>query len=265
MITSLRIFIPALFFIGTSLTFNSFAADKTVIVSAAASLKDSFIEAGHEFERNHPGTKVVFNFSSSNQLAGQIEQGAPVDVFASADLSHIKRLTNKSLVADYALLAKNKLTLIVSKKTKIKIDTIGDLSNKGLRLIMTAKQVPIASYTRQFLKSVDQAGLYGADYGSRVLANTISEEPDVRMAVMKVAMGDGDAGIVYVSDVTGDMKNKVKIIPIEDQFNVVAEYGLALIKNSANSETAKALYNYLLSPNGQAVIVKTGLLPAQSK
>jgi molybdate transport system substrate-binding protein len=264
MMKSNRAILLSLLFLG-SLAVNSHAAAESLVVSAAASLKDAFVEAGKIFERDHPGTKIAFNFSSSNQLASQIEQGAPVDVFASADISHIRRLAGKNLVAENSVVAQNKLTVIVSKNTAMKIDSLADLSNKGLRLIMASKQIPVAGYARQFLKNVDQTGMYGADYSSRVLGNTVSEEPDVRMVAMKIALGEGDAGIVYVSDITGDVKNKIRTIAIADELNVVAEYGVAIIKSSAHPETARAFYSLLLSPKGQAILVKSGLLSAQTK
>ena len=252
------------FLLCTCLAFNS-QAEEQLVVSAASSLKDAFAEIGRAFEQDHPGKKVSFNFAGSNQLANQIEQGAPVDVFASADMACIKRLVNKNLTSEYAVLAKNKMIMIVSKSSKMKIDALPDIADKGVRLIVPVKQVPAAIYARQILTNADQAGMYGADFSSRVMSNAVSEEPDVRMVVMKVAMGEGDAGIVYASDVTGDMRNKLRVIALPGQLNAVAEYGVAIVKNSSHQDTAKAFYNLLLSPKGESILVKSGLLPAQTK
>ncbi|HET7831375.1 MAG TPA: molybdate ABC transporter substrate-binding protein [Gallionella sp.] len=240
-------------------------AEEQLVVSAASSLKDAFVEIGKVFEGEHPGKKISFNFAGSNQLANQIEQGAPVDVFASADMAYIQRLANKNLTGDAAVLAKNKMVLIVSKSAKVKIDALPDLANKGVRLIVPAKQVPAAIYARQVLAKAEQSGAYGAGFSSRVLANAVSEEPDVRMAVMKIAMGEGDAGIVYASDVAGDVRSKVRVIALPEQFNAVAEYGAATVRNSAHAETAKAFYAFLQSSRAESILVKSGLLPAQSK
>ena len=259
-----RAILAASFLVFGCLSFNS-QAEQVLVVSAAASLKDVFNEAGKIFEQENPGTKVAFNFSGSSQLAGQIDQGAPVDVFVSADMSHINRLAGKGLIAESSIVAQNKLAIIVSKVSPEKIETLEDLSKKGLRLIMAAKQVPVAVYALQFLKKVDQAGIYGADFSSKVLRNTISEEPDVRMVAMKVAMGEGDVGIVYVSDVTGDIKNKIKTIAIADQFNVIADYGIAIVKGTSHPAAAKAFYGFIRSARGQALLAKGGLLPAASK
>ena len=259
-----RAIVLSFFLLGNCLALNT-QAEEQLVVSAASSLKDAFVEIGKTFERDHPGKKVSFNFAGSNQLTNQIEQGAPVDVFASADMAYVKRLVNKNLTAEYAVLAKNKMIMIVSKSSKMKIDALPDLAGKGVRLIVAAKQVPAAIYARQILMNADQAGLYGADFSSRVMGNAVSEEPDVRMVVMKVAMGEGDAGIVYASDVTGDVRNRVRVIAIPDQLNAVAEYGVAIVKNSSHQDTAKAFYSLLLSPKGEAILVKSGLLPAQTK
>jgi molybdate transport system substrate-binding protein len=162
-------------------------------------------------------------------------------------------------------MAHNKLIVIVSKNSSMKIEGLADLAKKGVRLIIAGSQVPAGRYARQFLQKADQAGSYGTDYGSLVLGNIVSEEPDLRMVAMKVAFGEGDAGIVYISDVKGDVGNKVRTIAIADQMNVVAEYGIAIVKSSAQPETAKAFYSLLLSSKGQAFLTKSGFLPAQTK
>ncbi len=249
----------------SSLSVSSYAEEQTLVVSAATSLQDSFIEAGKIFENDHPGTRIAFNFASSNQLANQIEQGAPVDVFASADLTLLKRLADKDLITGNSILTRNKLVVVVSKNSSIQIDGLADLAKKGLRLILAGSQVPAGRYARQFLQKADQARSYGTDYNMHVLGNIVSEEPDLRMVAMKIAFGEGDAGIVYVSDVTRDMENKVRTIAIPDQLNVIAEYGIAIVKSNTHPEAAKAFHSLLLSPKGQAIFSKNGFQPAQTK
>jgi molybdate transport system substrate-binding protein len=236
-----------------------------IVVSAAASLQGSFLEAGKIFEHDHPGTRIAFNFASSNQHANQIEQGAPVDVFASADMSLLKQLAGNNIITENSVIAHNKLTVIVSKNSSMKIEGLADLAKKGVRLIIAGSQVPAGRYARQFLQKADLTGSYGTDYSLRVLGNIVSEEPDLRMIAVKVAFGEGDAGIVYVSDITGDVENKVRTIAIPDQLNVIATYGIAIVKSSAHPENAKAFYSLLLSPKGQAILTKNGLQPALTK
>ena len=264
MMRSMFVTVMSFLFFG-SLAVNSYAAEQTIVVSAAASLQDSFIEAGRIFEQDHPGTRIAFNFASSNQLANQIEQGAPVDVFASADMSLLKRLAGSNIITENSVMARNKLTVIVSKSASMKIEGLADIAKKGVRLIIAGSQVPAGRYARQFLQKADQAGSYGTDYSLRVLGNIVSEEPDLRMVAMKVAFGEGDAGIVYVSDIAGDVGNKVRAIAIEDKLNVMAEYGIAIVKSSTHPDAAKAFCSLLLSPKGQAIFTKNRLLPAQIK
>ncbi len=233
-----------------------------IVVSAATSLQYSFLEAAKLFERDHPGTRILFNFASSNQLANQIEQGAPVDVFASADMSILNRLADNNMITENSVMAKNKLTVIVSKSSSMEIEGLADLAKKRVRLIIAGSQVPAGRYARQFLHKMDQTGSYGSDYSLRVLDNIVSEEPDLRMIAVKVAFGEGDAGIVYVSDVTRDMENKVRTIAIADPLNVIATYGIAIVKSSAHPEAAKAFYSLWLSPKGQAIFTKNGFQPA---
>jgi molybdate transport system substrate-binding protein len=236
-----------------------------IVVSAATSLQYSFLEAAKIFESDHPGTRILFNFASSTMLANQIEQGAPVDVFASADMSILNQLAGNNIITENSVMAKNKLTVIVSKSSSMKIEGLADLAKKGVRFILAGSQVPAGRYARQFLQKADQAGSYGTDYNSLVLGNIVSEEPDLRMVAMKVAFGEGDAGIDYVSDIAGDVKSKVRTIAIPDQLNVIAAYGIAIVKSSAHPDTAKAFYSLLLSPKGQAILTKNGLLPVQTK
>jgi molybdate transport system substrate-binding protein len=204
-------------------------AAERVVVSAAASLKDAFIDLARSYEQERPGIKIAINFASAAQLASQIEQGAPVDLFASADLTQVHRLANQGLLADWTVFVRNKLVIIVSREAKAPIAAVDGLAAKGVRLITAARQVPIREYTEQFLKKVDDNGLYGADFRQRVLRNIISEELDVRMAAVKVGLGEGDAAIVYATDVAADIRDKVRTIEIPEELNVTAEYGLALV------------------------------------
>ncbi len=236
-----------------------------ILVSAATSLQYSFLEAGKIFESDHPGTKIAFNFSGSNQLANQIEQGAPVDIFASADMSLLKQLAGNNLTTENSVLAKNKLTVVVANNAKMKIEGLADLAKKGVRIIVADSQVPAGRYARQILQKADQAGSYGADYSLHVLGNIVSEELDLRMMAMKVAFGEADAGIIYVSDMAGEVRNKVRTIAIAEHLNVTATYGIAIVKSSAHPGIAKAFYDFLLSPEGQQILTKNGLLSAQTK
>lgn len=235
-----------------------------LVISAAASLKDVVQEAGRRFEQHHPNCKVHYNFSNSAQLSSQIEQGAPVDIFASADMADVQRLADKRLIADRAVLARNALAVIVSKQAAGRIRTLQDLAGPNIRLVLAAPRVPIARYARQFLGNADRAGTYGPDYSTRVLKNLVSEEPDVRMIVTKVALGEGDAGIVYISDVTKDVRDKLGTIEIPKKLNVVANYGVGIVRNSPNPNAAVHMYEMLRSKEFAEICIKHRFLPPQS-
>lgn len=232
-------------------------------ISAAASLKNAVTEVGALFAKHHPHCKLHYNFSNSVQLASQIEHGAPVDVFASADIADVRQLGDKQLIAEQSILARNTLTVIASKSSG-KVRALPDLAAQGVRLVFTAPRVPIARYTRQFLARADKAGAYGPDYAQRVTANVVSEEPDVRMVATKIALGEGDAGIVYISDVTPDLRDKVTVIPIPKDYNVVAEYGIGMVREARHPAAAREFYKLMRSAEGSRILVKHGLLPAHA-
>jgi molybdate transport system substrate-binding protein len=235
------------------------AAVERVMVSASASLKDAFLDLARAYEREHSGVKIKINFAGAAQLASQIEQSAPVDLFASADLTQIRRLVDRKLAADWTVFARNRLVVIVSRQPSVPIASIGELGRMGVRLITAARQVPIREYTEQCLKSLDDSRLYGADFRRRVLANVISEELDVRMAAVKVGLGEGDAAFVYATDVTSDIKGKVDVLEVPDALNVMAEYGLAL--TSADRDASLGLYQHVLGSEAQRRLAAFGFIP----
>src|SRR5579875_1488495 len=172
-------------------------------VFAAASLTDAFNELGGVFESQQPGVRVVFNYGPSSGLRTQIEQGAPADVFASADEAQMRLAQQNGVIAgEPRVFARNELVLITPHDNPGGIATLADLARPGLRLVTTGPQVPIGAYTRQLLQTLSADPAYGADFAERVLANVRSEENDVRAVVAKVALGEADGGIVYSSDVT---------------------------------------------------------------
>jgi molybdate transport system substrate-binding protein len=233
------------------------AAELTV--SAAASLKNSMLQAAKVFEKEYPDVKINFNFASSHHLAQQIQQGAPVDLFASADTQHTQTLVAQNKASLPAVLAKNKLTIIAATSSSIKKSA--DLAQPHLKMIMATPNTPITQYTHQLLKNLNS--IHGPNYEASVLSNKVSEELDARMITLKIALGAGDAGVVYASDITPDLANKIRVIPIEKPFNIVATYSMVLISKTKKLPQAQQFYNFLLSPAGQNILVKNGFLPAK--
>ncbi len=235
------------------------AAAETVVVSAAASLKDAFTEVGAAFKGQHPYMTVRLNVAGSPHLAGQIEQGAQVDVFAAADPLEVDRLASKNLVLERATIARNRMVVIVASGHARRITQVGDLATERVRLIIGTAQLPAGRYAREFIRKVHAAGVYDR-FQERVLANVVSEETDVRSIALKVALGDGDAGVVYVSDITADIRDKVTVVLIPSSYNVAAEFVLARVSSGANAHGGRAFYEFVRSPAGVAILVKNGFL-----
>jgi molybdate transport system substrate-binding protein len=220
----------------------------TVVVFAAASLTDAFKTIAATFERAHPGASVQFNFGGSSTLVRQIRDGAPADVFASADEATMQTAADGGdLVGPARIFALNRLVIAVPPGNPNRIGSLADLTRSGLTLALAAPQVPAGKYAAEAFK---KAGL---------AVPAASQELDVRAVLNKVALREVDAGIVYVTDAhAGD--GKVDAVPIPDQYNVTARYPIAVLKEATNARAAAAFVDYVLSDGGQAQLRDFGFL-----
>ncbi|HEX5692660.1 MAG TPA: molybdate ABC transporter substrate-binding protein, partial [Roseiflexaceae bacterium] len=218
-------------------------------VFAAASLTAAFQEIGKNFEAAHPGTKLSFNFAGSQQLAQQIAQGAPADVFASANQSQMKNVVASGQVAaDSAhTFAHNRLVVIYPQDNPAKLSTLHDLARPGVKLVLAAKEVPVGGYALDFLAKASKLPDYTASYSATVLANVVSYEENVKAVLGKVVLGEADAGIVYRSDVSPNSIDQIGTLDIPDQLNTVADYPIATITGSPHGELAQSFVGYVLS------------------
>ena len=232
---------------------------QTLTVYAAASLTDAFTEMGKAFEGSHPGVIVAFNFGGSQNLRTQIEQGAPVDVFASANDKEMAALITQKMIQAGApkVFLTNQMVVILPKENSAGIVSLEDLGKPGLKLVLAAEDVPAGRYAREILKKLST--MFGAEYMDRVLANVVSNEDNIRQAVTKVQLGEADASIVYVSDAVAvpDLQN----IEIPPEMNVVAQYSIARLAEAANPELADDFIEYVLSVEGQATLKTWGFTP----
>lgn len=229
----------------------------SLTVFAAASLRDVFANLGAGFERDRPGVKVQFNFAGSQELRTQLEHGAPADVFASADTKHMDAARTGGLVEAPQLFATNAPVIVVPVDNPGKVKSIGDLAMVK-RLVIGTPEVPIGNYTLQIL---DKArAQFGPDFPARVQAHVASRELNVRQVLTKVMLGEADAGIVYRTDArsAGD---KVRIIEIPAQFNVVAEYPVAAVARAPHPDLARAWIALLTGPTGQTALADAGFGP----
>ena len=242
------------------------AAEPELTVFAAASLTGAFQEIGGMFEQAHPGTRVRFNFAGSQQLATQLEQGAIADVFASADQRWMDYAAEKDLLAGEArLFAHNRLVVIVPSTNPARIGRLQDLAKRGVKLVVAAEAVPVGAYTRQSLAKLAQAPDFPADYDRRVLANVVSQEENVKAVVTKVQLGEADAGVVYASDAMGSVARHLRVFPIPDEQNVIADYPIAALKGATAPSAAKDFIGLVLAPEGQAVLQRFGLIPVTAQ
>lgn len=225
-------------------------------VFAAASLTESFKEMATNYQKAHANVKLVFNFAGSQALVQQMTSGAPSDVFASADQANMKKASDAGLVTSSQVFAKNRLVVIIPTSNPGKINTLKDLANKGVKIDTEASSVPAGKYSLQVLDNLGKSADYGTTYESAVKANFVSQEDNVKAVVQKVQLGEADAGFVYKTDVTAAVASKVQVIDIPDNFNVIASYPIAVTKNSTHQSDAQAFVQFVLSPDGQAVLTK---------
>jgi molybdate transport system substrate-binding protein len=237
---------------------------QSLTVFAAASLTDAFEEIADAFETENAGVEVLFNFAGSSDLAAQLVEGAPADVFASANNSQMTVAVEGGRIAGRPrTFVKNRLVLIVPSNNPADIMTLRDLANAGVQLIIAAPDVPVRTYTDILLERLAADPAYSEEYRTAVFNNVVSEEQNVRQVAAKVALGEADAGIVYVSDVTPDISDQVIAIPIPDYLNTIATYPIAVTSDTVNADLAQAFVDYVLSDTGQDILVNWNFISSR--
>lgn len=231
------------------------AAPTELVVFAASSLTDAFTEMAQAFEQENGGTAVILNFASSSQLAVQLGEGASADVFASANQRQmvVAITAGRVAAAEAVPFATNRLTILVPADNPAQISALADLSQPGIQLVLAAPGVPVRQYTDEILARL------GDDLAQSVYANLVSEEKNVRQAAAKVALGEADAAIVYTSDVTPEIANRVQQIAIPDDQNVTAVYPIAPLTDAMQPDLARQFIQFIHSPAGQEILLKWGL------
>jgi molybdenum ABC transporter molybdate-binding protein len=239
------------------------AEPKTLTVLAAASLTESFTELGKMFEAQNPGVTVTFSFAGSQDLAQQLEQGIPADVFASASKKYMDAVVGSKRVVKYdpKTFVTNRLVAIYPKDNPAGLTELKDLAKPGLKVDLADKSVPVGQYSLDFLDKASQDENFGAGFKDDVLKNVVSYENDVKSVVSKVALGEADAGIAYITDYNA-AADKLGKLDIPDALNTVATYPIAAITDSKYPDLASAFVALVLSPEGQDVMAKYGFIPA---
>jgi len=235
---------------------------RTLTVFAAASLQAPFAALGDSLERSRPGLKVTFSFAGSQTLALQVQQGAPADVFASADDRWMTAVKDSGHVrGEPRVFVHNELIVIIPASNPGHITELADLGRPKLKLVLAADAVPAGRYARTVLANLAQLPGYGADFANRVTANVVSNEENVKSVLTKVQLGEADAGVVYGSDVTGSAADHVSTIGIPAAANVIADYSIAVLTHAPDREDAVAFVALVLSRVGQRVLAARGFTP----
>jgi molybdate transport system substrate-binding protein len=234
---------------------------RTLTVFAAASLTDAFKEIGTNLEATNPGVSVTFNFAGSQTLSAQLIQGAVADVFASANKTEMDKLVAANLIpADAPInFLTNQLIVILPSNNPANLQGLQDLAKPGLKLVLADQTVPAGKYALQILDNMAKDASYGADFKTRVLANVVSNETDVKQVVAKVQLGEADTGIVYISDSIA--APELKTIQIPANLNVIARYPIAALATASQPKLAADFIAYVLSSDGQAILKKWGFTP----
>jgi molybdate transport system substrate-binding protein len=219
------------------------AAKAQLTVYAAASLTDVFpaIDKGEKY-----------SFAGSNALAAQIQQGAPADVFASANTTLPLQLFQAGFCSKPVVFTRNTLVIVVPKSNPANIHNVYNLTKSGVKIDIAAKGVPVGSYTLQILQNMNLS--------SAVLKNVVSQETDVREVLSKVALGEADAGFVYSTDAK-TVPGKVKVIKVPAWAQPKVQYGICVVSSSSQKPAAKAFIKRVLSKTGQKKLHQFGFLP----
>ena len=217
----------------------------SLTVSAAASLGTAFDEIAAEFEDAHPNVEVrPISYDGSSTLANQIIEGAPVDVFASADEKNMAKVVDAGLAADPTLFASNTLVIVVPAGNPAGIGSLADLAAPGKTVVLCAPEVPCGAASQTLLAN---AG---------VAVTPASSEQNVTAVLTKVAAGEADAGLVYATDALGDAD--VESIVPEGASDVVNHYPIVALKDAPDAAVAAAFVDFVTGDKGQAILSRLG-------
>lgn len=235
--------------------------EETLVVFAAASLREAFTALSTDFERTHPGVEVIFNFAGTQELRTQLEHGATVDVFAAADQRHMDELVRASRATNPVTFAHNEPVIVVSHESAGAIRSLADLPSAA-RIVLGTPEVPIGRYSLQILERA--RATLGSDFRARVEAKVVSRELNVRQVLTKVSLGEAQTAIVYRTDALS-APGRVSVVPIPPEINVTADYPIAVVTSALHPKLARAWVDLVLSPEGQRALASAGFAAASGE
>lgn len=235
---------------GTEVGSSNGGGESSLAVYAASSLTEAFGDIGAIYEDEHQGSAVRFSFESSSTLASQIVEGAPADVFASADSVQMSVVEDEGLAEDPVPFATNRLVVITPRDNPEDIETPEDVAREGVKLVLGAPEVPVGAYAREMF------GRLGLREEAEV--NVVSNEEDVKAVVSKVALGEADAGVVYRTDLTSEVEDDLLVVEIPKGASPKAMYPIATLSEAPNSASAQEFVDLVTSQAGTRVLGKYG-------
>ena len=233
------------------------APPAALTVYGAASLKGALEQLKAAYESGHAGTTLTISTDSSAALATQIEQGAPADVFLSADITNPMKLVDSGLAdGDAVNFAGNVLTVVVPVDNPGKLTSPADLARSGIKVIAAGDDVPITKYATQTIDLLAKLPGYPAGFAAAYAANVVTKEDNVKAVIAKVELGEGDAAIVYVTDARASSKVAAIALPVEAI--VPAVYAGVVVKASANVAAAHAFLEWTTGAEAQLILAQLG-------
>ncbi len=235
--------------------------DGELTAYVAANATRPFDRLMQHFHRARPDLRARASYAGTQILLTQLVHGADADLFLSADEEHMEQAVEAGLVEEYHPVSRTTEVIVVPRSNPAGVTSLEDLGSKPVKLVIGVDTVPIGIYTRQVLENA--ARDYGAGFPEDVQRNVVSTETDVKQVLHKVAMGEADAGVVYRSDVSGEVRDQVEVVPIPEEYQVTAINYAAVTTTTADPEGASELLSFIRSPQGQRVFGHFGYLPVR--
>ncbi|HEY6358537.1 MAG TPA: molybdate ABC transporter substrate-binding protein [Vicinamibacterales bacterium] len=233
------------------------AGSQTLTVFAAASLHNAFTAIAERFKAAHPGVAVKLNFDGSQILETQIANGAPADVFASADQRSMGKAVDARLVGTPVVFARNSLVGIARFDTG-GITSLRDFTRDGFKLAVCVETMPCGDYTHIALQKMSADPHYWKDYAKQVMHNVVSQELNVEAVLAKAKVGEVDGGFVYATDALHAGPSLFQVFPVPDEDQEIPTYPIAIVKNAPNASLAQAFVDLVLSTDGQVMLASDG-------
>lgn len=232
-------------------------ADQTLTVFAAASLHNAFTEIAEHFKAAHPGVTVKLSFDGSQILETQIANGAPADVFASADQRSMGKAVDAGLVGTPVVFASNSLVGI-ARFDSGGVFSLRDFTRDGFTIAVCVETAPCGNYTRIALQKMSADPHFWKDYAKQVMHNVKSQELNVESVLAKAKVGEVDGGFIYASDGAHVGPSLFAVFPVPDEDQEIPLYPIAVVKRASNASLAQAFVDAVLSSDGQAVLATDG-------